>query len=1074
MLSSRGELKRILLGVLACFFLSGATGLVYEVLWTRMLGLVFGHTIFAITTVLTAFMAGLGLGSFIFGRIADRHQHPLTLYGILEAGIGLSCLLIPVLLPWVEVLYLALWRALQLSFFAFSLAQFALILLLLLLPTTLMGATLPVLSRFFVVDEQTLGKRVGLLYALNTFGAVLGTALAGYFLLPRFGMRGTLYLAATLNIGIGALVIAYDQHLRRLRPSTASEGAPPSQQALPEILPQPLASPMLIALTVIGLGLSGAASLIYEVAWTRVLSLIIGSSTYAFTAMLFAFLAGIAFGSAAFSRLWGDRRIAPAAFGLIELGIGLSAILILPTFAKMPDLLLKVFTVSLAPDFVLIVQVLLSIAAMIVPTLLIGASFPCAVKVAARGVDRVGVDVGRLYAVNTLGAIAGTVFAGFLLIPVVGVQSAVKIAVLLNLSIGAALILASARMLRSWQWASSSVLSVATLAAVLWMPAWNQAVMSSGVAIYAPTLQKFAGKVDLAKAFPSRRLLFYEDGLSATVTVQREGDIIFLSVNGKIDASNGVDMHTQLMSAHIPLLLHPNPKAALVIGLGSGVTVGAVTQHPVERIDVVEIEPAVVKASRFFAKENREALKDPRVHLATADGRNFLLGTTQPYDVIISEPSNPWIGGLATLFSQEFFELAKRRLKPDGVMLQWVQGYNLLPSDLKMVVRTFRTAFPATSVWHAIGTVDYLLLGQQRIRPVDLGRIKAAYEAIPALREDMERVGLLSPYALLADFLLTEEDTARYAQNADVNTDDLLPLEFSAPRSLYLSTVNLNWRILRSYRTSDFPPLLSDGLRQLDDPKVRHDLGMTYARNNRPAEAAQEFDKALARDSARVPSLLELGKVQLRMNLPLKAVETFETALKHDPRSAEAYFHLSLAYHAQQLSAKALLFASKAVALKPQNTTYRAYLALFLQEQGRFDEAAGHYLTALREKPKDTSLLDGLALTYLKQGKMAEGIKVLKEALAYEPDNPLLNQRIGKAYLVQKQHAEAVAFLTRSIAYDPLLAQGYVDLGYAYIGQGEPAKAIEILERGLSIEPYQAGVSEVLNELYAKVSGPRN
>ncbi len=1072
--NSKRELKQILAGVVACFFLSGATGLVYEVLWVRMLGLVFGHTVFAITTVLTAFMAGLGLGSFLFGGIADRQRHPLALYGFLEVGIGLFCLLIPLVLPWVEAFYLALFRALHLSFFAFSLAQFALIFTLLLIPTTLMGGTLPVLSRFFVTDEGTLAKRVGLLYALNTLGAVLGTALAGYFLLPNFGMRGTLYLAATLNIGIGALVIVCDQHLRRLRPAGSMKEAGAQQQALLETMPPRRAFLGPIGLTVIGLGLSGGASMIYEVAWTRALSLVIGSSTYAFTAMLLAFLMGIAVGSALFSRVWGGRRIDPISFGIIELGIGLSALLILPAFGKMPDLLLRVLTVSLAPDFVLIVQVLMSISAMIIPTLLIGASFPCAVKVAARGMNSVGLDVGRLYAINTLGAIVGTVSAGFFLIPTLGVQSTVKVAVLLNLAIGLAIAIGSARTLRGWQWATSAVLSLSILAGVLWMPAWNHTVMASGVAVYASVYQKFAGKLELARAFPNTRLLFYEDGLSATVTVHRQGESTFLRINGKTDASTAADMHTQLMGGHIPLLLHPNPKTVLVIGLGSGVSVGAVAQYPVERIDVVEIEPAVVKASRFFAKENREVLKDPRVHLVTADARNFLLATPRRYDVIISEPSNPWIGGIAALFSQEFYDIAKRRLSPGGIMLQWVQGYNILPSDLKMVVKTFRTAFPATSIWNATGLVDFLLVGQERISPLDLGRLKAVFEASPRLREDMGRLGFRSHYALLADFLLAELDAARYAQNADVNTDDLLPLEFSAPRSLHLDTTNLNWVTMTSFRTSEFPALLPDDLRQLAGPEVRYDLGIVYVGKNLLTQAAAEFEKALAKNPTHIPSLLELGKIQLRLNLPLKAVESFETVLKHDPRNAEAYSQLAAAYQAQQLGSKAFVFATKAAALKPQDPAYRAQLAFLLDDQKRYAEALEHYLAARREKPNDINILNGLGSTYLKLGRAGDAITVLAEAISYQPHNPVLNHWIAKAYLQEKQYVEAVRALTRTIEDAPLFAPAHIDLGYAYLRKGEPAKAIEAFERGLSLDPSQAVASQALGDLYMKVDHPNS
>ncbi|MFQ5521665.1 MAG: fused MFS/spermidine synthase, partial [Candidatus Methylomirabilia bacterium] len=445
------EVRRVLFCILACFFLSGATGLIYEVLWIRALGLVFGHTVFAITTVLTAFMAGLGLGSFLFGRLADRRRDLLRLYGILEGGIGLYCLGIPLLLSTVEAIHLVLYRSLHLSFYAFSLAQFGLTFLILVVPTTLMGATLPILSRFFVREEATLGRRVGLLYALNTLGAVLGAALAGYFLLPSFGMRGTLYLAATLNIGLAALVIVYDRHLRRLREQGFwnEEAIPP--QSMPERAGSRRALGGVIGLTVIGLGLSGAASMVYEVAWSRALSLIIGSSTYAFTAMLVVFLVGIALGSYLFSQLWGERPVAPFTFGVIELGIGLTALLILPAFGKMPELFLGAMAISDSPGFVLIVQLLLSFVAMIVPTLLIGATLPCAVRIAARGVSQVGSDVGSIYAVNTLGAIVGTLLAGFVLIPAVGVQVTVKLAVLLNILVGAAILLVSFHAVASWR-----------------------------------------------------------------------------------------------------------------------------------------------------------------------------------------------------------------------------------------------------------------------------------------------------------------------------------------------------------------------------------------------------------------------------------------------------------------------------------------------------------------------------------------------------------------------------------------------------------------------------------------------
>ena len=752
--------RALLTGVVACFFLSGATGLVYEVLWIRMLGLVFGHTVFAVTTVLTAFMAGLGLGSWIFGRLADRQTRPLRLYGVLEIGVGLFCLLVPVLLPWVEAAYRALARGLGLSFFTFSLAQFALILVLFLPPTTLMGATLPILSRVFATEARTLGRRVGFLYALNTLGAMVGTGLAGYLLLPALGMRATLFLAAAVNITVGALIVLADRHVAAAAPAEAPV-APTADTA--EVEPPSAAA----TLTAAALAVAGAASMVYEVAWTRALSLAIGSSTYAFTAMLLAFLLGLALGSALFSRLFGARRLGPAAFGLLQLGAGLAALGILPLFERLPDLVVRALAVSLAPGFVLLVEVALAVAAMLVPTLLIGAGFPCAVQVVARGPARVGGDVGRLYALNTLGAIVGTVVAGFALVPIIGAQGAVKVAIGLNLALGLVLVVAGRRTVPQWQWLGALALALVIVAGLVRVRAWNPVMMAAGASVYARQYQRFAGQGGLAQATADSQLLFYRDGLTATVSVHREGPTTSLRVNGKTDASNGVDMHMQLMLGHLPLLLHPDARGVLVIGLGSGVTVGAVAAHPVERVDVVEIEPAVVEAAAFFERENRAVLRDRRVHLAIGDARNVLVAADRRWDVIVSEPSNPWIGGVATLFSEEFYALARSRLTPGGVMVQWVDGYAIRPEDFKMIVRTFRTAFPATTVWHAHGVADFVLVGSAEPRPLDLARVQAAWEASPALREDFGRLGFRAPSAFLADFLLAEPDTARLTLGAD-------------------------------------------------------------------------------------------------------------------------------------------------------------------------------------------------------------------------------------------------------------------------------------------------------------------
>jgi spermidine synthase len=1050
--------RALLAGVVACFFLSGATGLVYEVLWVRMLGLVFGHTVFAVTTVLAAFMAGLGLGSWVFGRIADRRSRLLRLYGLLEIGVGVFCLLVPLMLPLVESVYRTLARGLGLSFLAFGLAQFALVFLVLLPPTTLMGATLPVLSRLFATETASLGRRVGFLYALNTFGAVVGAALAGYVLLPGLGMQATLTLAAGINVVLGMLMIAADRRLPMAVPAAAPAPAeqPPSRAA---------------TIATLGLGLAGAASMIYQVAWTRALSLVIGSSTYAFTAMLVAFLLGLALGSALFSRLFGARPLGLAAFGAVQIGVAAGALATLPLLAWLPDLVVRALGVSLSPGFVLGMQVVLAVAAMLLPTLLIGAAFPCALQVAARGTARVGLDVGRLYAVNTLGAILGTVVAGFALIPWIGAHGAVRLAVAVNLLLGIGLVVVGRRPVPSWRWAAAGGLALALVAGLVRVPAWNPAVMAAGASVYARHYQRFAADGGLARATADSQVLFYRDGLASTVSVHREGATTSLRVNGKTDASNGLDMHTQLMLGHLPLLLQPQARSVLVVGLASAITAAAVAAHPVERLDVVEIEPAMVQAATFFTRENREVLRDPRVHLSLGDARNFLLASDARWDVIVSEPSNPWIGGVATLFTEEFYALARSRLAPGGLMVQWIDGYTLRPADLRMVVKTFRTAFPAVTIWNAQGRADFLLVGTAEPRPLDLAGLQAAWDSLPHVREDLRRLGFRSPWALLADFVLAEADAARLTLGAELNDDDRLPLEFSAPLSVHGNTAETNYRMVRAFRTRELPLLAGPDSGLLERADVRYDIGLAYLRKDLAEEAAHQLERALAANPAHAGAWIGLGRAQIRLGLPVRALESLQQAARHDPRDPEPHVLMAGVWQSQQAIAKAVEAAEAAVRLAPEEPAHRVRLAGLLERQGRAQEAVEHYLVARPGRPRDPALLQGLASAYGRLGRAEEALATLEAAAALEPTSGVLLHSLGRAYLAVNRPAPAVQALTRAVARAPALAQAWADLGLAHLGAGDAVAAIAALERALVVDPAHAGAAQLLGETSAQLFG---
>jgi spermidine synthase len=1067
--SARREVGQIAAVVAVCFFFSGTTGLVYEILWTRMLGLVFGHTVFAITTVLAAFMAGLGLGSYLVGSLADRHDNPLRLYGLFEVGIGVYALLTPLLFSQAELLYIFLRQSLGLSYFTFSLCQFLLVFAVLLVPATLMGATLPVMSKFFARDIRSLGTQVGRLYALNTFGAVLGTYAAGFHLLPTLGVKTTLLMAAVANVGIGALALVFARHLQQLRIQPADFA--------PRILDPDRPAPDLgrqegrwqdraaVRLCIVGLGLSGAASMIYEVTWTRALSLTIGSSTYAFSTMLVTFLIGLALGSFLFSRIPGRLQGDPFLFGCLQLGIGLGALGVMPLFDRLPEVFLWVFRLSQSSGFVKALQFGISALTMLLPTLFMGATFPCVVQIASRGLRRVGRDVGRIYFINTSGAIAGTLLAGFLLIPVWGLQTSLRVAVSVNLclALGVCLLAEKGR----WRRRLAILAPLTALALLAVSPVWNVKAMASGVAIYGQSYLGWLGKADFREAVASTdQLLFYKDGISATVTVHRRGANTFLKVNGKTDASSIADMHTQLMLAHLPLVLHPEPRRVLVIGLGSGVTAGAVAVHPVQEIDVIEIEPAVVEGARFFARENRNVLRNPQVKVTIADGRNFLLAAERPYDLIISEPSNPWMRGIGSLFSVEFYELAARRLTQGGIVCQWIHGYGLFPDDLKMVVKTFRSIFPHTTVWNTMHG-DFLLVGSQAPLALDYDRLQSRSDSIPGLREDLAKLGFRSPLAILADFMLGEEDAARYAQYAWLNTDDLPLLEFSAPDSLYVETADLNRRTIMGYRQREFPRLRGAPEEILRSPEFYRNLGLAFWKKDFREEALVQFDRALRLAPQDPTSLLYRSRLHLRSGTVLKAEADLKTALRTDPGFAEAHEALGQLYRGQGMEGPAEAHLQRAAALQPKNAQVLAQLADLYNQHGRFADAVAQYRAAVALSPQEAGLWSGLAHAYQGVGLPEEALTTFRQAISRDPENSLYYFHLGRILLTLKRVAEATEAIQASILRDPLRVQPLLELGKLYAMSGKREEALRAYLRVLRLEPQNLPATRAIDDLMA-------
>ena len=782
--------------ILACFFLSGASGLVLEMLWTRLLTLVFGSTTLAVSTVLTAFMGGLGLGSYLAGRVVDKLKKPETTYAAVEACIGVYALLVPAVIGVYPALNRWLWASFGDHYALLSVLRFLAAALLLIVPTTLMGATLPILARYVVQRPSELrraGLRIGALYAVNLFGAVAGSFFAGFVFLPVLGIHRTNVLAAGFDLSLAAAILVAKRIPRlsrsdgeridvdELLEKAAAEGAPEAKAALPARL---ALSPAARRVAIGAFGVSGATAMTLQVLWTRALAVVIGSSVFSFTLILLAFLIGLGLGSALFGR-WGQRTTRPLTWlGRLHLGIagavGFSYLVM--------DRLPYAFTWLLASsstgvDPILFCQFALVCAAVLPATTLMGGIFPLTVRVVTGDLEHVGRDIGRAYAVNTIGAILGSFLSGFVVLPVLGLQKGIYVTVLVGLALAAALALVDPGLTRRPRQISVALAFVLALAGPL-LPRWDLSSFSAGF-FRVSIAQEYLYRKFAKKEWKVPKLVFYEDGVATTVSVDQWGKTFSLKNNGKVDASNDGDMGTQITVGLLPLLLHGGQdlKAALV-GFGSGVTAGAMTQYPLKSLEIVELEPAIYRASHFFDNDNHRPLEDPRVVAHVGDGRNFLTQRTDRFDVIVSQPSNPWLTGVSNLFTREYFRDIKRRLAPGGIFCQWAQLYEISPWNIKTIYATVREEFPYVYVFAAEDlSSDTILIATETPLRLDVRKLEAAL-ASPVTRAEARRGGFTSAHDILAYLLLAPDEIESFTAGAPDNTDDNARIEFSAPRDL--------------------------------------------------------------------------------------------------------------------------------------------------------------------------------------------------------------------------------------------------------------------------------------------------
>jgi spermidine synthase len=969
---------RYRLGVFTFFLLSGATSLTLEVVWTRMLGTVFGNTVLAASTVVTSFMLGLALGSVLLGRWADRCRRPLALYGRLEVGVGLYTFLFPLLTTASGWFYGWFFRACEPGPVLLNGVRFVLSLAMLLPPTILMGGTLPVLGRFLGVRQDEPGREVGYLYGINTFGGVLGCFLAGFVLLEAVGVRGTLFLAGGTAMIVGVFALW-------LGARTGEEAKPVSPRAagsLPAARGTPAGQPAGFYLVLAAFGLTGFCALAFQMLWTRILLFLLTTTVYAFAAMLIAFLVGIALGSACSARFIVPRLRRPVLwFGIIEVLVALAGLASVPALAR-----LNLIDAHVSSHFRMggLTQLLLTylgdtLVVLFAPTFLMGVAFPIVTTGFLRGEPALGRRLGQIYAANTIGCVLGSVLAGFVLIPALGVHRSLLTVVAINLVVGVVLIGhasgprdKSGPIGRSWfaplRWGIP--LLALSAAAFVFTPA----------DIFHQTINLFHN---------SSRIIFLKEHSTATVTVHD------LPPRDRLLAVDGVDVAgldlmlrtTQKLQGYIPLCLHPDPRHVVQIGFGSGETTRVGLELGVEDYTVVEVCPAVFDAGPCFEAVNRGSYRDPRVHKLIMDGKNFALLSGRKFDIVMNDSIFPGSCGSSALYTIDHFRQCRERLAEGGLFSCWVP-LDLRPGELRMILRSFQAVFPHTSVWVASNTLNKqgLILGSLAPLQIDFLRLKARLER-PAIRADLAAVAIQDVYDFLDCHMCDAAAIRRMVERDPINSDNRPRLEFSCARRIpWQLRLRQTLAMLTAYRSGITPSVVHFE----DDARDRGEL-------NRRFESRTHLFRAQVAQLAWLPQIrrqeLDLA---LQLNPDDSQVKSCEAELEGEIQD------LQQLYAQTRLPSFAVRLADK------------LFLAL------RYEEAAPLYERRLSQRPPPiANVFAHLAEIRFHIGDAREAEHLLRQGLDYWPDSAEIHDLLGGVCWQSGRKDEARWHSAQAVRLDP-------------------------------------------------------
>lgn len=1026
---------------------SGVAALIYQVTWFKHLSYFLGNSTYTQSLVLATYMGGLAIGAWWWGRKADKSAKSLRVFAFLEIGIAIYCFF-----------YYPIFEVLKSCFIDYvstndlpSDGGFTLFVKLIisaagiLIPTILMGGTLPVLVKYFSARINQVGKNVAIFYFINSLGAVIGTLIAGFYLLQFFGLRNTTYIGAGMDLAIGVVCLLLSYKIDSTSDAKNEKKEWKERFTLKKIQFKIV---LLIA------GISGLSAMIYEIVWLRLLIPILSSSTYSFSVILAVFISGITIGSYIVYRII-DRIKNPYRFlGYCQMGIVITILLSMPFYERLPYYIWSAIgdpaTSSASYSFYIFIQFFFVFLLIITPTIFMGMTLPIASRLCVTEVKNTGKVIGKVFAINTLGTVIGSLAAGLFLIPLIGIKNTLQFAVLLNLVLALIVLLTKKLVSRKIKIAILSVLGISILVYFgnTRQDSWAYSIMLSDVPRKINRIKPPDSYADFYRlAEDHDKIHYYQEGINGTIVVAQKNKETYLFTNGKGDANSISDLSSQISLGLTPIILHPSPDSVFVIGYGAGTTIGHVMLHSrVKYGEVAEISGEVIDASKYFNDINGEPLRNKNLRVIRDDGLSALLVSPRKYDVIISQPSNPWSAGMGSLFTQEFFQTCKDKLHKGGYVAQWFNLYEMDDKSLKLILRTALSEFKHVTLWH-ISNSDILILCSENEFNGDLKQIEKNYLSS---EKYLKKIDIHAFPAFLSQQLTSDrERIVNYAGNGPLNTEDLPLLEHWAPRAYFYDSKPEKFytidersdllkhknHLLSKYMISK-PNLTKDEILQTGlfqstggNKELAYYLAernpMIYlswaekARQLGNIEKANEFEQLASMASSKMDTNSIIvdqtqngvheknADAHANKGAFSQAIKEIDLAIKEDGENAVLYykkgtFHLSL----NELD-KSVLALEKAISID--------------------DKIIDAYINLANSKGK--------------QSKFREVISILNEAEKLTNSNAKIYFNRGYAKALVNEVNGAIFDFSKAISLNPGYGQAYILRGRAYMAIGNKNNA---------------------------------